>query len=264
MTTGHTGFAGQNSGENFALRTQGLLKEYGGKVAVNGVTWGVPRGSLYGLIGPNGAGKTTLLSMATGLVRPSSGNAYIGDKDVWSDPVESRRDVGVLPDGPALPPSLPGGKALQYAGVIQGLEPTVAAERCADLLDVMGLTGAEDQQISTYSAGMTKKIGLAGALIHSPSLLVLDEPLEAVDPVSAKTIRTLLQNYVERGGTAIVSSHSLPLIEQVCTHVAILDGGVLRSAGTLAEVRGDADLESAVVALADPDAVPRDLGWLGV
>lgn len=248
-----------------ALNTQDLTKDFGQTRAVTAVTWSVPAGSLYGLVGPNGAGKTTMLSMATGLLRPTHGAVWIAGKDVWADPVGARSRIGVLPDGEALPPTLPGRAALHYAGVLQGLNPQVATERAAELLDVMGLTDAGDQLISAYSAGMTKKVGLASALIHSPALLVLDEPLEAVDPVSARTIRILLENYVQRGGTAIVSSHSLPLIEQMCTHVAILDSGHLRAAGTLAEVKGDSTLEGAIVAAAgvDEQAPPRDLQWLG-
>lgn len=250
--------------QHAALQTWQLTKVYeGGAPAVAEVSLWIPPGTLYGVVGPNGAGKTTLMSMATGLVRPSSGGAWIDGHDVWGDPVLARGRVGMLPDGPALPVSLPGGRAVEHVGVLQGLAPALARERTAELLAVLGLSDAADQSISTYSAGMTKKIGLAAALVHGPRLLVLDEPLEAVDPVSARTIRGLLESFVERGGTALVSSHSMLLIEQMCTHVAILDRGRLRAAGTLAEVRGDDSLEDVIVRMAEPGDGPRDLPWLG-
>lgn len=247
-----------------ALSTNSLTKYYGETAAVRDVSLTVPTGALYGLVGANGAGKTTFLSMATGLLRPTTGTAVIDGVDVWGDPVAARGRIGLLPDGPTMSEALPGLAGLRYVGVLQGLAPDVADSRARQLLDVLGIADAADKPVSNYSAGMKKKIGLAAAMIHSPRLLVLDEPLEAVDPVSAVTIRTLLEHYAADGGTVILSSHSMGLIEQLCTHVAVLNRGALFAAGTTAEVRAGGSLESVLIDSVGPRddvATPR-LDWL--
>jgi ABC-2 type transport system ATP-binding protein len=258
-----------------ALETRELTKVYGGatamydgQVAVSGVSLVIPRGSLYGLVGANGAGKTTWLSMATGLLRPSHGSAFLDGHDVWADPVAARGRVGLLPDGPTMSEALPGHVALRHVGVLQGLATDVADARAADLMAVFDIAGSADKPVSSYSAGMKKKIGLAAALIHSPRLLVLDEPLEAVDPVSAVTIREILQRFTATGGTVVLSSHSMTLIEQICTHVAILDKGRLVTAGETAAVRAGTSLESILVdtvnksAADGADTAAPGLDWL--
>ncbi len=248
-----------------ALETRELTKVYDGANAVSGVSLSVPAGSLYGLVGANGAGKTTLLSMATGLLRPTHGSVFIGGHNVWADPVGARGRVGLLPDGPTMSEALPGRIALRYVGVLQGLTPEVADARADDLLGVFDIAGSADKPVSSYSAGMKKKIGLAAALIHSPALLVLDEPLEAVDPVSAVTIREILTRFTATGGTVILSSHSMSLIEQICTHVAILNRGALVVAGDTAQVRAGTSLESILVDTVGKTPDPGGLGldWLG-
>ncbi|MGU3293549.1 ABC transporter ATP-binding protein [Williamsia sp. M5A3_1d] len=258
-----------------ALETRDLTKVYGEKTAiydgvpaVTGVSLAIPRGSLYGLVGANGAGKTTWLSMATGLLRPSHGSAFLDGHNVWADPVAARGRVGLLPDGPTMSEALPGHVALRHIGVLQGLATDVADTRARDLMAVFDIDGSADKPVSSYSAGMKKKIGLAAALIHSPRLLVLDEPLEAVDPVSAVTIREILQRYTATGGTVVLSSHSMSLIEQICTHVAILDKGRLVTAGETAAVRAGTSLESILVdtvgrsATGGPDTAAPGLDWL--
>lgn len=247
-----------------ALQSWGLSKQYdGGAVAARSISLFVPHGTLYGLVGPNGAGKTTFLSMATGLVRPTGGQVWIAGHNVWTDPVAARGRVGLLPDGPSLPEALPGRRALHYVGVLHGLDPAVVDERSDELLNVLGIADAADRPVSEYSAGMKKKIGLAAAMIHSPRLLVLDEPLEAVDPMSARTIRGLLERYVARGGTAVVSSHSMPLIEQMCSHVAILAQGSLVTAGEIDEIRAGGTLESALFDAVGGVEQNAELPWLG-
>ncbi|MDQ1203248.1 ABC transporter ATP-binding protein [Rhodococcus sp. SORGH_AS_0303] len=247
-----------------ALQSWGLSKQYDGSApAVRDLSLFVPAGTLYGLVGPNGAGKTTFLSMATGIVRPSAGQVWIDGHDVWADPVAARGRVGLLPDGPSLPEALPGRRALHYVGVLHGLDPAVAHERCEELLAVLDIAEAGDRAVSTYSAGMKKKIGLAAAMIHSPRLLVLDEPLEAVDPMSARTIRHLLESFVARGGTAMVSSHSMPLIEQMCSHVAILARGSLLAANTIDDVRAGGTLEGALFDAVGGGDQAAELPWLG-
>ncbi|HQY34355.1 MAG TPA: ATP-binding cassette domain-containing protein, partial [Actinotalea sp.] len=183
---------------------RGLWKSYGAKVAVAGIDLDVPAGSFYGLVGPNGAGKTTALSMASGLLRPDAGSVRIHGRDLWADPLAVKAQIGVLPDGVRLFDRLTGAQLVTYAGLLQGLDrPTVTA-RTGDLLAAMGLTADAGTLVVDYSAGMTKKIALACALVHAPRILLLDEPFEAVDPVSAANIRQILASYVASGGTVIV------------------------------------------------------------
>jgi ABC-2 type transport system ATP-binding protein len=242
---------------------RGLVKSFDGKIAVAGVDLDVPTGSFYGLLGPNGAGKTTSLSMAVGLLRPTRGRAYVLGHDVWADPVEAKRRLGVLPDGVRLFDRLSGPELLAYHGLLRGMAPDVVDQRSRELLDVLGLADAGRTLVIDYSAGMRKKMGLACALLHAPRLLVLDEPFEAVDPVSGALIRDILHRYVDGGGTVIFSSHVMELVEKLCTHVAILAEGTIKAVGTLDEVRGGRDLEDVFVEVVGGRvATGSELSWL--
>ena len=245
-----------------ALALRGLWKAYGAKVAVAGIDLDVPAGSFYGLVGPNGAGKTTALSMASGLLRPDAGSVRIHGRDLWADPLAVKAQIGVLPDGVRLFDRLTGAQLVTYAGLLQGLDrPTVTA-RTGDLLAAMGLTADAGTLVVDYSAGMTKKIALACALVHAPRILLLDEPFEAVDPVSAANIRQILASYVASGGTVIVSSHVMDLVQRMCDHVAIISAGHVLAAGGVDEVRGDASLEDRFVELVGGRASGEGLAWL--
>ena len=230
-----------------ALRLTRLYKRFGETIAVDHVDLAVPAGSFFGLVGPNGAGKTTSLSMAVGLLRPDGGTATIFGVDVWADPVRAKEMTGVLPDGMSLPERLTGAELLTYMGLLRRIPKGTVVERVDELLAVLELDDARNRLVIDYSAGMRKKIGLATALLHAPKLLVLDEPFEAVDPVSAATIRTILQRFVAAGGAVVLSSHVMALVEQLCTHVAVITRGRVVAAGPVAEVRGDTTLEEAFV-----------------
>ncbi|MCX4750285.1 ABC transporter ATP-binding protein [Kitasatospora sp. NBC_01287] len=230
-----------------ALEFSGLFKQFGENVAVDHIDLVVPRGSFFGLVGPNGAGKTTSLSMATGLLRPDGGTARIFGRDVWTDPVAAKALIGVLPDGMALPDRLTGREVLTYLGLLRGMEREVVEQRADELLRVLELDSAESTVVVDYSTGMRKKITLATALLHGPKLLVLDEPFEAVDPVSAATIRTILQRFVASGGSVVFSSHVMALVERLCDHVAVIAKGRVEAYGALDEVRGGQSLEDAFV-----------------
>jgi ABC-2 type transport system ATP-binding protein len=246
-----------------ALALRGLGKRFDQVVAVAGIDLDVPAGSFYGLLGPNGAGKTTTINMAVGLLRPDSGRAVVLGQDVWRDPREAKRLLGVLPDGVRLFDRLTGAELVHYTGLLRGMDPAVIAERRRDLLDVLDLAGAGRTLVVDYSAGMKKKIGLACALLHAPRLLVLDEPFEAVDPVSAALIRDILLRYVAGGGTVIFSSHVMAVVERLCSHVAILAQGRIRAVGPLDAVRGGRDLEEVFVELVGGrTATGSELAWL--
>jgi ABC-2 type transport system ATP-binding protein len=246
-----------------ALELRGLVKGFDGKIAVDRLDLDVPAGSFYGVVGPNGAGKTTTLSMATGLLRPDAGQAFVLGADVWTDPIGAKARLGVLPDGVRLFDRLSGLELVRYAGLLRGMAAEVVEERAGELLDALGLAEAGQTLVVDYSAGMTKKVALACALVHAPRLLVLDEPFEAVDPVSGATIRSILQNFVAGGGTVVLSSHVMDLVERLCDHVAVIAGGRVLAAGELAAVRGGGTLEERFVDLVGGTRdVSGTLDWL--
>lgn len=249
-----------------ALELRALRRDFGDKTAVDDIDLQVPMGSFFGLVGPNGAGKTTALSMAVGLLRPSSGHAFVQGIDVWADPVEAKRRLGVLPDGLALPERLTGGELLTYWGRFRGMPSDIVASRSAELLRILELDEAESlgTLVGEYSTGMRKKIGLATALLHTPKVLVLDEPYEAVDPVSARVLTRILRRFTETGGSVIISSHVMALVEQLCDRVAIVAQGRVAAQGTLDEVRAGASLEDRFVELVGaPDVDEEELAWIG-
>jgi ABC-2 type transport system ATP-binding protein len=247
-----------------ALELSGLRKAFGALVAVEGADLTVRPGSFHGLVGPNGAGKTTLLSMAVGLLRPDAGGARVHGVDVWREPERARELMGVLPDGLALPEQLTGRELLGFLGRLRGLEAAEVDRRADELLAVLELDGdAERTLIIDYSTGMRKKVGLATALLHAPRLLVLDEPFEAVDPVSAATVKRILDRFVAAGGAVLLSSHVMALVEQLCDTVAVLAVGRVVADGPLDAVRGGRTLEEAFVDLAGVEVGgATGLSWL--
>jgi ABC-2 type transport system ATP-binding protein len=259
-----TGDGRRDDGGAPALEIAGLHKAFAETVAVQHVDLRVPAGSFFGLVGPNGAGKTTLLSMAVGLLRPDAGTSRVFGTDVWKEPLHARQLMGVLPDGLALPERLTGRELLTFLGQLRELDPGTTAQRVEDLLDVMELTDAERTLVIDYSTGMRKKIGLATALLHDPRLLVLDEPFEAVDPVSAATLKAILQRFVASGGSVVLSSHVMALVEQLCDTVAVMAKGLVVAAGPLDVVRNGRSLEETFVQLVGADVGGGEgLSWLG-
>jgi ABC-2 type transport system ATP-binding protein len=246
-----------------ALEFAGLFKRFGDNIAVDHVDLVVPPGSFFGLVGPNGAGKTTSLSMAVGLMRPDGGVVRIFGRDVWADPVAAKALIGVLPDGLALPDRLTGREVLLYLGLLRGMPRDVVERRADELISVLELDHAESTAVVDYSTGMRKKITLATALLHSPRLLLLDEPFEAVDPVSATTIRNILQRFVAGGGSVVFSSHVMALVERLCDHLAVIAKGRVVATGSLQEVRGEQSLEDAFVHIVGARAGGVEgLSWL--
>jgi ABC-2 type transport system ATP-binding protein len=251
-------------GEGPALELDGLVKEFRGRRVVHELSLAVPRGSLYGLVGPNGAGKTTTLSMATGLLRPDGGRARVLGLDVWADPAAAKAVMGVAPDGMRLFEQLSGRELLHYVGALRRMPPEVTEERTTELLTVLDLIDDARTVVADYSAGMVKKVTLAAALIHAPRLLVLDEPFEAVDPVSGQAIRTILRRYVATGGTVVMSSHVMELVEGLCDRVAVIAGGRVLAADRTAALTAGGSLHSRFLELVGARDVAGDgLSWLG-
>lgn len=255
--------------DSTALTMSGLSKSFGDTQAVNNLNLRIPRGSMYGVVGPNGAGKTTALTIATGLLEPTSGNAWICGIPMWDHAsaeqvMAAKQRFGLLADGLPIFDRLTAREYLDYLGHLRGMDSQVIEQRTEELLEAMDLTGAEGKYIVDFSAGMTKKILLAGAMLHGPEVLILDEPFEAVDPVSGQVIRDILRRYVAAGGTVVMSSHVMELVEGLCDHVAIIaDGRVLR-AGTIDEVRKGQPLNEVFVSLVGGRSLSQgSFSWLG-
>jgi ABC-2 type transport system ATP-binding protein len=245
-----------------AIIVRGLVKDFGDHRAVNGIDLTVPAGSFYGIVGPNGAGKTTTLSILAGLLRADAGTVEICGIDQAKNALGAKRVMGVLPDRLRTFDRLTGRQLLHYYGLLRGLSADVIEKRSTDLMRAFDLAGSVGRVVSDYSAGMTKKIMLAGAMIHSPRVLVLDEPFESVDPVSSAVILDILRAYVDHGGTVILSSHGMDLVERVCSRVAIIVGGDVLAEGTIDEVRAGRTLESRFVELSGGAGEVEGLEWL--
>lgn len=246
------------------MLAQALRKAFGPNLAVDHVDLAVPRGSMFGLVGPNGAGKTTSIRMLIGLLRPDAGQAWIRGVATWPDPAGVKGLLGVVPDGLALFERLTGFEHVQYAGLLRGLDEGTARTRAAELLDVLGLAPDQAKLVVDYSHGMRKKVALASALIHRPEVLVLDEPFEGIDPVSAVTIRTVLDRYRAAGGTVILSSHIMDLVERLCDHLAVIARGRVVAQGPVAQLRaGGRRLEDVFVEIVGGARVDAgSLAWL--
>lgn len=245
-----------------AIELRNLTKVFGNTVAVGNISLSIPKGSFFGVVGPNGAGKTTSLNMATGLLVPDQGTAFINGIDMWQNPAEAKELLGVMPDGMRLFDRLSGPALVTYFGMLRGLSKAEAEARATSLIEVLGLTEAGDKLVVDYSAGMTKKITLACALVHNPQVLVLDEPFEAVDPISAATIREILNNFVANGGTVVLSSHVMETVQKLCTHVAIFNQGQILAAGTTADVAAGMDLGERFAQLIGGVKSTEGLEWL--
>lgn len=245
-----------------AIELRNLTKVFGNTVAVGNISLSIPKGSFFGVVGPNGAGKTTSLNMATGLLVPDQGTAFINGIDMWQNPSEAKALLGVMPDGMRLFDRLSGPALVTYFGMLRGLSKAEAEARATSLIDVLGLAEAGNKLVVDYSAGMTKKITLACALVHNPQVLVLDEPFEAVDPISAATIREILNNFVANGGTVVLSSHVMETVQKLCTHVAIFNQGRILAAGTTAEVAAGMDLGERFAQLIGGVKSAEGLEWL--
>jgi len=221
-------------------------------VAVRDLNLRVGPGEVYGLLGPNGSGKSTTLKIILGLVSPTHGRTKIFGRD--SSLVESREAVGFLPENPYFYRFLTGEETLRFFGKLCRLNGSRLNDRVRELLELVGLTNARDQRLSTYSKGMLQRIGLAQALVNEPKLVVLDEPTAGVDPAGSRDIRNLIVDLKRRGITVLLSSHLLTQVQEICDHVGILAGGTLAREGRLEELiaienRSELVLENASDAL---------------
>lgn len=248
---------------DYAIETSGLVKTFGDFAAVDGVDLAIPQGSFYGIAGPNGAGKTTVIRMVTGLLKPDSGNAEVAATRVWPDPVRAKARLGFVPDNPVLFNRLTAMEMLEFAGLLRGMDAAVTAQRAVELLRVLDLEDTGDRVIADFSLGMTKRMGLAAALLHSPAVLILDEPFGSLDPVNTQVMEEMLQRYRSGGGTVVFSSHVMDVVERLCDRLVIIDHGKVLVEGTVAEIAGGKTLQDAFVSLVGGrDLEEGELGWL--
>ncbi|MDP9102369.1 MAG: ATP-binding cassette domain-containing protein [Actinomycetota bacterium] len=246
------------------MRTRGLTRSFGDQVAVDSVDLAVPRGAVYGFLGPNGSGKTTTIRMLLGLLAADSGEIELLGCPMPESLTEVLPRVGALIEGPAFHPYLSGAENLRRLDSSDATaDPATTRPRIASALARVGLTAAAGKRYRNYSLGMKQRLGLAAALLQPRELLILDEPTNGLDPQGTREVRHLIRELAADGSTVLVSSHLLAEIEQVATHVGIMNAGALIRQGTLSEVLSDG---AAVVRLTTPDlaAVARVLKKLGV
>jgi ABC-2 type transport system ATP-binding protein len=226
------------------ISTTGLTRRFGDLLAVDGVNLQVAPGQFFGFLGPNGAGKSTTIKMLTGLLAPTSGQIEILGLNLNTDPVNVKRQIGVVPEGMALFGRLTGSEFLNFAGRMYGLDRTTAAQRAAELLEFMQLADQPKKLVTDYSHGMQKKLAMAAAVIHGPKVLFLDEPFEGVDAIAAGTLKAMLQGMIARGATIFLTSHVLEIVERLCSHLAIIHHGRLVAQGSLEELRAGVEAQA--------------------
>ena len=238
-----------------AIACQDLTRTFdGGFTAVNYISLAVEPGQFFGFLGPNGAGKSTTIKMLTGLLAPTAGSVWIMGQDLVANPIEVKRNIGVVPEGMALFGRLTASEYLTFVGRMYGLDKATTKQRSEELLEFMGLANEQKKLITDFSHGMGKKLALAAAVIHNPKVLFLDEPFEGVDAIAAVTLKAMLQGMIARGATIFLTSHVLEIVERLCTHVAIIHRGNIVANGSLDELRAGVQARLAPDATGEPHA----------
>jgi len=223
-----------------ACETRALRKAFGPTVAVDGLDLRVPTGMLYAFLGPNGAGKTTSLRMIAGLLKPDGGEILIHGVSVLNDSANAKRPLAYVPDDPVLYGKLRPLEHLEFVAALWGLPRRRAQPRAEELLQSLELWEKRDDPIESFSRGMKQKMALAAALIHDPTVMLLDEPLTGLDASAARRIKDLLQDFVRRGNTVILTTHILEVAERMAQRIGIIHAGRLKVEGTLDELREQA------------------------
>jgi len=230
------------------IRLTNLTKRYGSFTAVDGIDLQVPSGELFGFLGPNGAGKTTTLRMIAGILKPTSGIVEIGGDDLERKPRKAKTRMGFIPDRPFVYDKLTGAEFLRFVAALYGQEGPVIERRMDELLKLFDLAPWKDELTESYSHGMRQKLIISSALIHQPEVIVVDEPMVGLDPKSARLLKDLFKEFTHRGGTILMSTHTLEVAEDMCDRIGIIQGGKIVACGTMSELRhqfaaGDASLE---------------------
>ena len=235
------------------LRIENLTKTYGNQKAVDNLSLHIRRGEIYGFIGHNGAGKTTTLKSVVGILGFDEGEIYIDGKSIKNSPVECKRMIAYIPDNPDLYDFMSGIKYLNFVADIFGVSADVSADERQESIrkyaDAFELTKDLAQPISSYSHGMKQKLAVIAAWLHSPKLIIMDEPFVGLDPKAAHILKEMMHEHCDHGGAIFFSTHVLEVAEKLCDKVAIIKQGKLIKSGTMEEVRGDESLEEVFLEL---------------
>lgn len=226
------------------LKIENLTKIYGDKKAVDNLSLHIQPGEIYGFIGHNGAGKTTTLKSVAGILSFDSGEIYIGGMSIKDDPLGCKKKIAYIPDNPDLYEFMTGIRYLNFISDIFGISPEERKEQIHKYAAAFSIEGDLAQPISAYSHGMKQKLALISALIHSPKLVLMDEPFVGLDPMAAHILKGYMRDICNGGGAIFFSTHVLEVAEKLCDKVAIIKDGRLIKSGTMEEVKGDASLES--------------------
>jgi len=223
------------------IKLEQLTKKYGTFTAVDALDLEVPAGQLFGFLGPNGAGKTTTLRMIAGILRPTAGRVRIGGIDVVQYPNEAKAALGYIPDRPFIYEKLTGMEFLRFVAGLFGQQGAQVEHRGRELLGLFDLEDWRDELVESYSHGMRQKLIISGAFVHRPDVIVVDEPMVGLDPKAARTLKDLFREYVRRGHTIMMSTHTLEVAQNLCDRIAIIVRGRIAAAGTMDELRRHAE-----------------------
>ncbi len=226
----------ENTGGEPVLCLENLTKRYGSFTALDGVSLSLKAGQILGLIGPNGAGKTTTIKILVGLIKPTSGSATIAGVDCVSDSEQIKRLVGYMPDKFGSYDNMRVREYLDFFGAAFSIPAGIRAKRISEVMDMTGTTYMKDRYVESLSHGMQQRVGLTRTLLHDPKVLILDEPVNGLDPQARIEMRDLLIELARQGKTLVVTSHILPELARICQQVAIITHGKLRAFGTIEEI----------------------------
>jgi ABC-2 type transport system ATP-binding protein len=227
-----------------ALEIRGLRKQFGARAAVEGLDLVIARGEFHALLGPNGAGKTTTLRIVAGLTRADAGTVRVMGHDVATDPIAAKSVLAFLPDDPLLYGKLNPLEYLEFVAGLWRIEARPARARAGELIAMLGLDPQRADRIESFSRGMRQKLALAGALIHDPAVMILDEPLTGLDAAAARQVKDLLIERVKAGGTVVLTTHILEIAERLAERISIIARGRIVAQGTMAELRGASGREA--------------------
>ena len=219
-----------------------LTKTYGKLTAVNAINLDIARGEVFGFLGPNGAGKTTTIKMMAGLLQPTSGRTVIGGYDVQQEPLKAKFICGFIPDRPFLYEKLTATEFMHFVSTLYNMEEP--KKRIIELLDLFGLHEWSDELVENFSHGMKQRLVMASALLHDPRVLIVDEPMVGLDPRGARLVKDIFQDLASQGVTVFMSTHTLELVEQMCTRVAIINKGEIIAEGSVEDLGRMARMEN--------------------